>query len=446
MSPTFGTRQQSPNATPLCGRALTALATLTALAALATLTACSGSDPAPKASDAPQATQASAPSVTPEPAIPVGLEWTDIPFATGADPEAKYLDFTGAGAFWLVRYDLETTLHTTHDGATWQTLDLTTSGLPADAHLFAGTGGCGLGPAIDNSGDAVTIVYYQYSATDSTTDLLDRLWLVTITAGDNASVTVTAGANVGLENMPPPEEGDAFRTVCATGFAEAGGQRVMVGEGQWWPRAEAGNSNAFTAFEGANGTWSVYSTKASAFLGGDVTVWPAGVETVGGNIIAVLYPTYAATGFKAWVSPDGRMWEQASIAFPVPDADIEIDRMVASDDRLLVMTNTKDGTSGEATIWSTNDGVTWTSAVLGGGGYYEAGTLATTPGGYLASARYKVGEDTDNYAWTSPDGITWTPLGEDEDLDWAVLSAKGLGDGLVAKVYGTIRVSGNPWG
>ncbi len=446
MSPTFGTPQYSPSATPRRSRALTVLSALTALAALTTLTACSSSDPAPKASDTPQATQASAPSITPEPAIPVGLEWTDIPLPPDADPEADFYDFTGAGALWLVPYGTVSTLYMTSDGESWQTLDLTASGLPADVHLSAGTSGCGRDPAIDDSGDAVTIVYYQYADQGAPAGLMDRLWLVTITSGENASVTVSAGASVGLETMPPAEGADAFRTLCVTGFGDIGGQRVMVGEGQWWQPYLTSSADAFTAFEAADGTWSVHSTKASPFLGGNLPAWIAGVEMVGGNIVAVLYPSYDAIGFRSWVSPDGRTWDKASIAFPVPDAKIKIDRIIASDDALLVMTNTENGTAGEATVWSTTDGINWTSAVLGGGDYYDAGTLTTMPGGYLASARYEVNAETDNYVWTSPDGVTWTRFGEGEDLDWALLTAKGLGDGLVANVYGTIEVSGKPWG
>ena len=472
MSPTFGTSHRTPHAqhahhnssaprtpsrTPRTPRGIVARSAavqglrartraMTTLATLTLLTACSGGDPALQPSDAPQATQASAPSVAPEPAVPVGLEWTEIPLPAGADPEADFYDFTGAGALFLAPYDTVTTLHMTNDGAAWQTLDLTASGLPTDVHLSAGTGGCGSGPAIDDSGDAVTIVYYQYADQGAPAGLLDRLWLVTVTPGDNAVVTVKAAADIGLETMPPPEGDDAFRTSCVTGFGDIGGQRVMVGEGQWWQPFQTSSDDAFTALEAADGTWSVHSTKASPFLGGDVTARIASVDMVGGNIVAVLYPTYEATGFAAWVSPDGRAWEKASITFPVPDAEIAIDGIVASDDALVVMTHTKDGTAGEATVWSTTDGVTWTSAVLGGGGYYDAGTLATTQGGFLASARYEANDKTDIYVWTSPDGVTWAPFGDGEKLDSSLLYAKGLASGLVANRSGTIEVSGNPWG
>lgn len=238
----------------------------------------------------------------------MGLEGTEFPLPPGSDPDGDYNDFTASGAFWLYATDLETTLLGTSDGSTWQTLDLTAHGLPADAHLGPGTGGCFPGPAIDDRGDAMTIVYYTYPGQSHPNGLLDQPWLVDIGSvdGGNPNVTVTPGVDVGLEPTPVPE-------------------------------------------------------------GGDITVRLADVEAIAGNIVAILKPTYAAAGFTAWVSPDGRTWEQSTIPFPVPDADISVDAVLATDDALLVLTNTSQGTAAEATVWSTTDGVTWSSAVLGGG-------------------------------------------------------------------------------
>jgi hypothetical protein len=359
------------------------------------------------------------------------------PLSEGAD----YVDFVAAGALWLADYELETTLHTTTNGETWDSIDLTQHGLPAEAGMRAGTAGCTGGPAIDDRGDAFTVVYYTGTNGSDPQGLLDLMWLVDI-AGD--SVTVTPGASVGLEVMPAAEGDQTFRTSCAAAFVDLNGQRAMVGEGQWWKPFSTGNSNAFVAVEDANGSWHVHSTQASAFLGG-VVANIAGVANAGGNLVAVLEGDYLNPSFTVWVSSDGRDWTQSTQVFALNDIPVEVHAVLATESGVAVLGATDEGTAGQGVLWTSTDGVTWDSMPLGGGDYFDAGGLVKVGDTYLVTVEYAVGESYEVHGWESADGAQWTPLEGTGALDSKLLRAHGLANGLVLMSGDALYVSGNPW-
>lgn len=410
-----------------------------ALASAVVLTGCSSSTPDAEPSQgvsSPQAPQASA-----APQVPVGLEFTAIEGDNPLDEDAYYAEFVAAGALWFAETTQSTSLITTANGIDWETIDLTAHGLPAEAS-FRSAQFCRADPVVDARDDGFTTVYYTYTGGSHPQGLGYQMWLVDIEGGD---VTVTPGAAVGLETMPAPEGGLAFRTDCIEAFVEIDGKRAAVGQGQWWKDYETGRVNNFVATEGADGTWSVYSTRASEFLGADGGIDVEVVAQVGGTTVAVGNVLGKFDTFDVWVTGNGRDWEMVADAFGGADLGRLFDAAV-TEHGITLVTGEEAVTSGEATLWSSADGRSWTATPLGGGKWFTVGRVLKVGASYLVPVEYDVDDEGVLFVWEAGAGGAWTLREDSADFARRLVNAHSMGDGLVAVSGSTLYVSGNPWG
>jgi hypothetical protein len=389
------------------------------------VSACSpaGTTPSPD----PTASAEPAPTTTP------GLEWATVD-APGPLPEdVLEANFGAAGRLWTYDPEAPTMLYSTVDAVEWTPLDLTASGLPADARLARGLGD----DVVDERGDAATIVYFTGTNGSHPAGLNEQLWLVDVDA-TGTSATISAGADIGLENLPPAAGALSFRTETIVDFAHFGGARFALGSGQWWEPFKTGRTDAFIAEE-SGGQWSVFSTEGAAPLGAnDYDAAPVALEVVGDRLVMMSEPTGGLYPLDAWVSSDGREWKSSATTFDGAGPAYRLVSIAGDGQRLVAVGYEGESRSGVPVAWSTEDGATWVRTVLPG--VEEAAPALVVHG---ASGWVVLGEADDVVAWTSADGTSWTL--SDLEIPTAARSAVAVGDGLAAHFGTGTRVSGLDW-
>ena len=100
------------------------------------------------------------------------------------------------------------------------------------------------------------------------------------------------------------------------------------------------------------------------------------------------------------------------------------------------------GGDGEATVWTSPDGVTWSrvpadAALFGGVGDQVMVAVAAGGPGLIAAGYDSSGGDRDAAVWVSPDGLVWSRVPADEEVfgggaDQTIWSVIAGGPGLVA--------------
>lgn len=407
------------------------------LAALVLLGGCSSQTPAPGESSVP----VDGPTASAEPDLLVGTEFSllDTPHPLSAD--VRYTTFAAGGALWAVDPTAPTTLHWTSNGVDWTTTDLTASGLPAEARFSAGDTYCPWRPVVDDRGDGFTVIYHTFNNSHPQ-GLLQSLWLVDIESG---AVKVTQGAAVGLETMPAPEGGLAFRTSCAYSFVELDGQRALVGQGQWWEPYRTGNVSVFVATEGAAGMWSVHSTRASAFLGGEEPVPVLGAVNVGDELVAIVQEYVdAEQSFGVWTSTNGRDWSRVTDAFDgAAAAPGRVVDMQATPHGIALVAAMSDEADGAA-LWSSPDGKEWTSADVEGAKIFETGSVLAVGGRYMVGF-WAFDEASRTEVWELNEAGEWVLRPDSDQFSSRMTSAVALRNGLIEVHDGKVHVSGDPW-
>ncbi len=194
-------------------------------------------------------------------------------------------------------------------------------------------------------------------------------------------------------------------------------------------------------FEGAV-MWSVTAGgPVLVAVGGDFDIWtPEDIQRpleAGGDGDAVI-----------WTSPDGVSWSRVPHDEAVfgGDGAQQIFSVTAGGPGLVAVgiDGTLDTEEGNAAVWTSADGFTWSrvphdEAVFGGAG--EQRMLSVTSGGPgLVAVGFDWPADTDLVdaaVWTSPDGFTWSRVPHDEavfggEQEQKMLSVTAGGPGLVA--------------
>ena len=188
--------------------------------------------------------------------------------------------------------------------------------------------------------------------------------------------------------------------------ATGGGSYVAVG--RQGDAAEAWYSTGLSRWHRAGAAKGVFGGgKSPARLMSDVAASTGGFVAVGAQ-------TKRNTQQPAlWTSSDGRKWALSATppALPQGAAEGSLSRIVARGNTLVA--TGRSGTSGFAAV-SADGGRTWRPAALPGSGPDTEVTAATaTPHGFVLVGT----AGSDVLMWTSADGVTWT-------------SAKPRGDGL----------------
>jgi hypothetical protein len=186
-------------------------------------------------------------------------------------------------------------------------------------------------------------------------------------------------------------------------------------------------------------------------VGGDFDIWtPEDIQRpleAGGDGDAVV-----------WTSPDGVSWSRVPHDEAVfgGDGAQQIFSVTAGGPGLVAVgiDGTLDTEEGNAAVWTSADGFTWSrvphdEAVFGGAG--EQRMLSVTRGGPgLVAVGFDWPADTDLVdaaVWTSPDGFTWSRVPHDEavfggEQEQKMLGVTAGGPGLVA--VGSDGYSGEP--
>ncbi|MEO7126291.1 MAG: hypothetical protein ABI382_00220 [Nakamurella sp.] len=405
-------------------------AAIESTAAIPSTSAAPGSTP-------PDASSAATPETTPTDTTVAGIDWRRIEPSGPLHKGRSYYSFSAANTLWVGDDEEQSVLYGTTDGTSWRTLDLTKHGLPADAKVDPGTSGCSHGLVVDQRETGFTIVYYTNYGAHQGSGLLNKIWLVNI---DGDTVTVEDPTKSGLEIMPPDEGGDAFRTMCIAGFTHIDGQRVAIGEGQWWKPFATGSQDAFSATQGPSGKWEVYSTKTSEMLGGGKYYARIfGVFTLG-NRVGVIVDTWDKSGaFDVWTSANGRDWSLSVV--PGKPASMAGLRSAVGKSGIVVAAPLKKA-PGVLAVWSSPDGKSWQGQELATGERAELGMIAAVDDGYLLTAALKLFETS---AWTSSDGENWEPITDLPEKSSTLGTPFPHENGFVAVSSYGIEVSGLDW-
>lgn len=354
----------------------------------------------------------------------LGVDWHVVDGAVVPTDDFSTTTASTGDTLWMVGDD-DLMLHATENGVDWRQIDLREHGLPAEAFLVSRSANCPTWAW--KTGGGLAAFYGIHNNGTHPAGIATQMWLVEIHGDD---VDVRAAVDIGLEDMPAPQGGFNFRTDCVAGIVDHGGGRMIVGLGQWWQPYKTGASHGYVAFEDANGRWSVHSEYGAPFLGGSDRVTITDVFTLGDRIVVL----GGVSGFEryAWSSVDGRAWERYD--FPGFD-EVSSDIWATTGGDRIVMAA---AVAGRIDVWTTTDGVTWSSeSLLTGADDPRLELLAHGATGYTLI----VSDDVD-HIWLSADGATWTP----EDPGDGFRSVPGAptehAGGLVGFLADSVRVSG----
>jgi hypothetical protein len=195
------------------------------------------------------------------------------------------------------------------------------------------------------------------------------------------------------------------------------------------------------------GEWVRVAADAAVFGGaGDQTM--ASVAAGGPGLVASGQDFSGGDGDAAvWVSADGLAWSRVLAGEAVfgGAADQAMVMVAAGGPGLVGVGYDFSGGDGEATVWTSPDGLTWSrvpadEAVFGGTGDQVMAALAAGGPGLVAAGYDSSGGDRDAAVWVSPDGLAWDRVPGNEGVfgggaDQTIWSVTAGGPGLVAAGY-----------
>lgn len=312
------------------------------------------STPTPPTSTSATAQPSPSPTATVDPdAWAAEWELLDLP---GDLASAEYTTaFYAGGRYWIMDHANQFVWQGTADGETWETLDLTDSGLPENAFANAPIHECGVPVVFDDHGDSFDLVYLSSYNGSHPQGINLAPWIVSV----GEDVTVTSGASIGLEALPGAIDGWDFRTSCPSVFVDFDGSRRIVGTGQWWQPYKTGSSDAYFATEAADGTWSVHSSRGP-FLGADGYSFPLAATVIDG--VLTVFGKGRTTGegtMDVWTTTDGSAWELSVV--PGSKDDYYYLTALETDTHYVVATGTINGAVG---AWVSTDGTSWSHQEL----------------------------------------------------------------------------------
>lgn len=147
-----------------------------------------------------------------------------------------------------------------------------------------------------------------------------------------------------------------------------------------------------------------------------------------------------------WTSPDGFVWSRVphdAAVFGGEDKNQSMNSVAQGGPGLVAVGEelTFSGDDGDAAVWTSPDGITWTlvphdETVFGGEGFQEMSSVVASGDGVVA-----VGDDGSPAAvWNSPDGLTWAQVPHEGVFggDAIMLSVTVVGQDLVAVGFAVV--------
>lgn len=367
-----------------------------------------------------------------------GLDWEPLGGTIPTDAEKGYWqNLAGAGALWAYQTALPTTLYGTTDGLTWLEVDLTQHGLPAEA-VFSNDYSCPGMKVFEDHGSSF-VVLYTTGYGSHPLGIAAASWLAEITA--EGEVTVTHGADIGLETMPPGENGWDFRTRCIAEVVDVAGTTMMVGGGQWWQPYKTGSYDLFSATRGTDGSWSVYSTNAPPMNSSTGNHYLAGAGSLGNELVMASLKTGDGARFTVWRTTDGRSWS-VTLVDAITEGELNLfgARFTVTSGGMMALLGTYSADGGDiVAVWSSADGSAWERTDLTGPGAKKPILVTESPTGLLAL----VEGSTAVTAWGTADGHTCALLAD--DLPLAATGAVPVAGGLAFFTRSGLWASGVDW-
>jgi len=191
-------------------------------------------------------------------------------------------------------------------------------------------------------------------------------------------------------------------------------------------------------------TWNRVPHDETVF-GGPGSQKMVSVAAAGPGLVAVGWDTLDGDADAAiWWSPDGLTWNRVphdEIVFGGLDGQW-MNSVLAAGPGLLAVGQDRSGGDGDAAVWWSLDGLTWSriphdETVFGGPGYQSMLSIAVAGPGLVAAGWDTSRESWDAAIWWSLDGLTWNRIPHDEtvfggpDGQW-MNSVVATGPGLVA--------------
>ena len=257
--------------------------------------------------------------------------------------------------------------------------------------------------------------------------------------------------------------GRAVVVGCTPGTATVAGFPAWVGAGPTsWTRAHgpaAVNGQPVGCLEDLVVTpFGLFAQGSSLFRSVDGVTWdqvvlgsssdaPGSVDAafaVGNRLTVLVSRMSLAESTKAsmYTTTDGVTWTSAPAAAAAIFDNAEVDSVIATSDGLLAVGASPGGSFvPTAAVWVSADGLTWQRVTPVGGGFADAYMYAvsTAPNGFVA-----VGPNSGNAgriaAWSSPDGVTWTRAttpAEQVNASTAYLAPRSL-----TRLGGTVYAAG----
>ncbi len=238
-------------------------------------------------------------------------------------------------------------------------------------------------------------------------------------------------------------------TVFNGGWGQSMSSVVAVGSGLvavgYDTSGGGGDAAVWTSADGV--TW-VRVPHDEAIFDGDELQEMSSVAAVGSGLVAVGHDVSGGDSDAAvWTSPDGLTWTRVPHDETVfgGTSDQEMSSVAAVGSGLVAVGHDSSGGEGDAAVWTSPDGLTWTRVphdeTVFGGDYWQAMNSVAAVGPGLVAVGYDgPGTDPDAAVWTSPDGLTWTRMPHDEtvfggDGFQLMSSVVAVGSGLVAVGY-----------
>ncbi|MCC6269714.1 MAG: hypothetical protein IT190_00380 [Microbacteriaceae bacterium] len=373
-----------------------------------------------------------------EPAVPLGYEWTEVPFTTPLIPGTEYQGFSAGGAFWTYARETPTILYGTTDGKTWRTIDVTEYGALADTGKMSPD--CGFVIAGDRASSTFTMVYHSYYGQGHPEAITEHIWMVEISPDD---VTVSDGATNGLEVMPPDEGGTAYRTECVLGIEKLGDEKIVVGMGQWWAPYATGGKNPFVAKKVTPEKWEVHASSTESFFGDDS--FPYRVTKAVDRVVMLVNYSDAESELAAWSSTDGMDWAYSELPGPKVYSLLGNPSVESNDYGIAAWTTPGIFGEGQSQLWSSVDGQTWKySEPIEAD--WNLTTVRVDKNGFTAFAYKYESEKVLSMVRHSVDGETWTVVDDANPRPQLLERAIAHDGGLVLISDDMFLVSGLPWG
>ncbi len=360
-------------------------------------------------------------------------EWRRVVGHPGEGWSAHWGDWTvAAGRLWVVENDESSEelprIHWTDDGVTWQSQDPETLGFP---DLRIGYDGFSANNLLTTGteDEVVIVTYFSHPGNSVVTGSLARheVWVVRGTPGN---WTVQSPANApGLEEDQIPDAGQyRFSVSAMNGARTSWGDRVVfLPRSNWWYPFVTTDQSFLSLTSDATDVWQMYARREYPW-GVNGYQWMTDAAGTPWGFFAVGHIQYDTA---VWFSADGHLWDVVADPVDAFGGSREVSAQVWAGATLygpagLLMARVRDTPSEQVVAWRTEDGQTWTEAVI------EDETFGDVRG-FMAGDRYVLTayrttslNSRFRPVWVSSDGDTWVRLPEGPDFDKII----GWGDRL----------------